>query len=440
MLKRLIAVASAAALLVGWGVPAARATSLASGDVSDVRLSWISSAGPVRVAWSETTSVANTITFERDGFAPVQLGTTTASGQNEITVATWQLVPTGDPADVGRIVVSDPDGGQARSADFDRYLRTAPTPTLSFTPENWVKWSVLPDSSVDTTPGDPLDQNAVPTRFTFTLRMRSDLANSCLDFNVYENPETPGALSGVFDRVGPYLMTIYSSNNWNRKIGSAAEVRGTGVTFSAPSATRYGQQVTLAGRVTSRGIVQQIPQPYCSEKELGPAANELVVLQARNSSTSPWYVVGTIRSASTGQYSFKVKNAGTREYRAVVPNTTRAGILSFGATTASKVVKATTQVVSAKFIAPVITYGTRPQAYLWADPAGTQKAALQFRNPNGTWQGLTYKTLYSGRGIATFQWSRRGATPFRWYVPGSTTSTGLKVDPVYSGIFTLTVR
>jgi hypothetical protein len=48
--------------------------------------------------------------------------------------------------------------------------------------------------------------------------------------------------------------------------------------------------------------------------------------------------------------------------------------------------------------------------------------------------------LYAGRGLVAFTFNRRGATQFRWWVPGSTTGTGLKVDPVYSGVFTLTVR
>jgi hypothetical protein len=48
----------------------------------------------------------------------------------------------------------------------------------------------------------------------------------------------------------------------------------------------------------------------------------------------------------------------------------------------------------------VITYGTQPQAYLWVAPAAIQKAAPQLRNPNGTWQGLTYKSQSFGRGIA----------------------------------------
>lgn len=112
----------------------------------------------------------------------------------------------------------------------------------------------------------------------------------------------------------------------------------------------------------------------------------------------------------------------------------------YGTSSAVKLVRSTTRVVSAKFIAPVVTYGTKPQAYLWVDLAGSQQATLLFKNASGAWQGMTHKTLSSGRGIATFTFNRRGATQFRWWIPGSTTSTGLKVDPVYSGIFTLTVR
>ncbi|MEN3268514.1 hypothetical protein [Pseudonocardia sp.] len=444
MLKKTIAVACAAAVLAGWGVPMAQAASRATSAVSDVELSWTGWVGWVRITWSETTPSANTISFERDGVAPVQLGTRTTDGANELWVTTSKLAPTDDPADVGRIIVTDSDGGTARSVDFDRYIRTAPSPTLSFTPENGVKWSIPADTSIDTTAGDPLDAGSSRTTYYLELRL-NEPPNYLLNCRrVYLNSTYPGALSGVIDKYWsnkPFSITMLSLNAWeSARIGGSAEVGGTGLTLTAPAATAHGKPFVLTGRLNDRGIFQTASPPVCQERELGPVANELVVLQARNSGTSPWYVVGTTRSAPTGQYSFSMMNAGTREYRVVVPNTTRAGILSFGGTTASKVVKATTQVVSAKFIAPVLTYGKRPQAYLWVAPGGSQRAALQFRNPNGTWQGLTYKTLYAGRGIATFAWSRRGATPFRWWVPASTTSTGLRVEPVYSGIFTLTVR
>jgi hypothetical protein len=73
------------------------------------------------------------------------------------------------------------------------------------------------------------------------------------------------------------------------------------------------------------------------------------------------------------------------------------------------------------------------------DPAGSQKAALQFKNASGVWQGVTTKVQSSGRGIATFPWNRRGITQFRWWVAGSVTG-GLQVDPVYTGAFSLTVK
>jgi hypothetical protein len=95
--------------------------------------------------------------------------------------------------------------------------------------------------------------------------------------------------------------------------------------------------------------------------------------------------------------------------------------------------------MSAKFITPVIKYGAKPQAYLWVDPANTQKAALQFKNASGVWQGVSYKTLYAGKGLLQFPWNRRGVTQFRWYVPAST-HNGLPVAAVYTGGFNLTVR
>jgi hypothetical protein len=110
-----------------------------------------------------------------------------------------------------------------------------------------------------------------------------------------------------------------------------------------------------------------------------------------------------------------------------------------GSTTASKLITATTRVMSAKFITPTINYGTQPQAYLWVDPPNTQKAALQFKNASSVWQGVAYKTLSAGKGLLQFPWNKRGVTQFRWYVP-ATTHNSLPVAAVYTGVFSLTVR
>jgi hypothetical protein len=153
-----------------------------------------------------------------------------------------------------------------------------------------------------------------------------------------------------------------------------------------------------------------------------------------------WYDIGSTKSLADGKYSISLKNPGAREYRAVKANSARDSVVQYGAITAARSVKATTRVQSAKFVVPVVAYGTKPQAYLWVEPPGSQRAALQFKNASGAWQGVTTKTLSAGRGIATFGWSRRGVTQFRWWVPASTTATGLRVEPVYTGAFALTVR
>jgi hypothetical protein len=178
--------------------------------------------------------------------------------------------------------------------------------------------------------------------------------------------------------------------------------------------------------------------PICLELDDGGRADTTGVLQARDSAAGAWYVVGSGRTDAEGNYSFPLRNSGTREYRTTVAGITGATPVQPG-TSPARTVRASTRVVSAKVIDPTVTVGTQPQAYLWVDPAGTQKAALQFKNASGAWQGLTYKTLYAGRDLVAFAWSVRGTHQFRWWIRGSTTSTGLAVDPAYSSTITLTV-
>ena len=163
------------------------------------------------------------------------------------------LAPTDDAADVGRIIVTDSGGGTARSADFDRYIRTAPSPTLSFTPENGVNWSLPPDTSDDTTPGDPLDPGASRTTCYLELRLNEppyDLSN-CRQ--VYLNSTYPGALSGVIDNRGnkPFSITMRSSNAWQAvRHGGSAEVGVAGQKHQRRLLVRRQQHpIQVEGRV-----------------------------------------------------------------------------------------------------------------------------------------------------------------------------------------------
>lgn len=428
----------AALLLLGTGItPTPGPNKILA---ADVQLAWTDSThSNVSITWSEAKAAPNVIVLERDGFDDLLVGQTAVDVPNELVLPATALQASPDPGEVARIRISEPTGEEARSVGFDRYVRGDRDPDLSFAADGAVRWTLPPEAGQDTTPHDPLDLDE-PTRYVPRLVL-DELPHAETDCSEVALPTTTVPTGVIANRHKPYELLMSVVNEW-RSAGSFSgwsHLTTTALTNTAPASTAFGTPVVFSGAVTARYIFLSGHPPQCRETGGASGSGVLVVLRARNTGTSAWYEVTRTRTDATGKYSFSVRNPGAREYRATIPNTAAANTATYGSSTASRPVKATTRVMSAKFITPSIKLGARPQAYLWVDPAGTQRAALQFKNPNGVWQGLTYKSLYAGRGLVTFGWSRRGATKFRWWVPGSTTSTGLKIDPVYSGVFTLTV-
>ncbi|TDO52577.1 hypothetical protein EV643_102416 [Kribbella sp. VKM Ac-2527] len=411
---------------------------MAAVAVDEVTIGWADATHTkIRVTWTETAPVANTLRLEVGWWEePLPLGSVAATAPNEALINTSYLgYKTSNES--AQIVVADPAGNEARSVSFDRYLRQGSAPNLALAPDRSLRWT-LPAEQPDTTPNDPLDL-AGTTKYTprLVLDMQPRVVGDCGELRLPTTSEDSGLIP---EQGKPSDVTIGTANEWNPR-GASDEFGGTiattGLTVTGPSSTPYGSALQLTGEVRYRYITMNAADVCKETSYLLP--NEPLVLQGRNSSTSPWYVVGNLKTDVYGRYTATVKNPGGREYRVVRPDTSWINGFQYGAA-ASLTVRATTRLVSAKFVQPVISLGTRPQAYLWVDPAGTQKAALQFKNASGAWQGLTYKTLYAGRGLVSFPWNRRGSVQFRWWVPGSTTSTGLVVDPVYSSPFSLTVR
>ncbi|TWD75313.1 hypothetical protein FB561_6751 [Kribbella amoyensis] len=439
MLKRSIAVAGVAALLGGVGSQTAVADSRSVTAISAVQVSW---ADPehtnLKITWTEDSPAANTVALVTDSGPPTELGTVPADAGNSFIIDSASLGNTANRASKSWIVVGDSatPAVQARSVDFDRYLYQPASVTASFTADNQVRWTVPPDTSVDGTPNDPLDLPAGQDRYLPIRRTDPDPAAASVDCETEDLPVAAGPTGLATSNGKPSVLSVNPDNEWGARLGPSVDVTvTTGITISAPASTQYGSNTTITGQVTGRGLPIGGSPPACDEVT-SPVQNQPVVLQQRTSSTAAWTVVGTTKTDATGKYTAVVKNPGYREYRVLRSNTAGVGFAAYGgAPSDSTAVRSTTVVVSAKFITPTITSGTQPQAYLWVDPAGTQQAALQFKNAGGAWQGLSYKTLYAGRGLLPFTWNTRGTFQFRWWVPAYGGA-----DATYSPVFTLTVK
>ncbi len=436
MLKRSIALAGAAALVTVLGAPSASAGSARAAGVTNVQVVWADAKQhSIRITWDESQPAANTLVLRSVASAGGnEFGHTTADQPNVYVVDAETLGPQSDAADEVWIEVSDGSGTTGRTDAFDRFnYRGYPT-TTAFEADGSLRWTVAPDTSVDATPNDPLDR---PLDYTYIPQQRVRTDNPSIPTCDGINLAPTSARTGTIPDPGHlYDLVILVDNEWGTVGGPRTGVgRTRSLTTTGPAATKLGEKTTLTGVLTEDFLWETMAPPGCSGW-IEQVPGQSVVIQQRTSATAPWTTAGTTKTIDAwGKYTAVLTNPGHREYRAVRLKTIFSGRASYGGVGEIKAVRATTRVVSAKFIQPVIKLGTRPQAYLWVDPAGTQKAALQFKNASGVWQGVAYKSLYAGRGLLAFPWNKRGATQFRWWVPATANA-----DATYSGVFTLTVR
>lgn len=439
MKKRSIAVAC----LV---LPAITATHLASASAASAGSSAVSNITNVKVAWADAARSAVKITWTSpladtveliSYYGTTLLGSTAAGAPDQLVVPLSNFHPTHDPARTGHITVTDSSGAKAESVEFDQYVPRA-IPTGVSVAAGRLRGSANVETSADVTPGDPLDVS-VPLRYTphvlVNCLWRSYPTSSSPAFNV-PAPSVPSKL------------WVYTSNEWPvpwpTEYPADFDLNWASVTITAPASTTYRRVFTLSGVVQKRQEFYTPEQSNCGVEHTAPGPRT-VVIQARKDSKAPWAVVGSTKtvispSLNGGPFSYRVTNPGTRQYRVVVPGWTTSNSLNFGTTSATRTVKATTQILSAKFLTPTVTYRKPAAAYLAVLPGRNQRALLQAKNTSGTWVGVTYKTLSAGRGAVAITWKRRGHTAFRWYTPATTTSSGLTVGAAFTRTFYLTVR
>jgi hypothetical protein len=323
MLKKAMTAAAVLTVAGTLGVPAAHAA--AASTIGPVTVAWTDSAhSKVRISWAETAPVANTISIAFDSLVE-PVGSTAADGANELVVSPEALYPDYDMT-VAKIVVEGAAGEKATSVGFDRYYPYGRTTGLSFTTSNAVQYSMAAPLD-DTTPGDPLDVS-VPAKWlpVLTLKQQPGTFDQCGEVTL---PLSSTPTNSVASRNQPYALSVTAVNEWSagRRGSYGGNVQTTAITMAT----------ALSGTVTTKAIFQTGMPPACYETSF-PGANEPVILHARKNATSPWYVVGSMRTGNDGKFTFKVTPAG-RQFRAVVVNSTFTGdgpTAKYGFTTAAR--------------------------------------------------------------------------------------------------------
>jgi hypothetical protein len=322
MLKKAMTAAAVIAAAGALGVPAAHAATSTIGPVS---VAWTDAThSKVRISWTETTPVANTISITFNSLVE-PVGSTTADGANEVVVSPSALYPSSDMTEA-KIVVEGAAGEQASSVGFDRYFPFGRITGLSFTAANAVQYSMAP-AVTDTTPNDPLDVST-PAKWlpVLTLKQQPGTIDQCGEITL---PVSSSPTSTVANQNKPYALSVTAVNEWSagRREWYGGNVQTTAIAMST----------ALSGTVTTKAIFQTGMPPTCYETSF-PGANEPVILHARKNATSPWYVVGSMRTGNDGKFTFKVTPAG-RQFRAVVVNSTFTGdgpTAKYGFTTAAR--------------------------------------------------------------------------------------------------------
>ncbi len=380
---------------------------------TDVRIAWKDSTfQTVVVSWDEAAPVGNTIELRKRGFTTAYyLNSVLADHPNsvEIPAATIRAASWREGRDTPfEFGVSASGGPKTLSVGFDANTPDAPavvSRTLSAAGVSTVRWQ---DASSDTTPNDPLDRtepltyqvNYVPTGSgkSYPIAARS------------------AATQATYTLRSPYSLYVAGYNEWgNQFYRRLLTAEATRLTAKVPSWVVYQDSARVTGT-------------YTPSTESRPVA-----LQARNSSTSPWYVVASAVFRS-GKFGFDLGTGGSRQYRVVTPTATYSAgaVIAYGASTPP--VASTTQLrTSGFFTGDPILPGMRNTAGVYVYPGLNTTAQLQ-RWTGKAWSTVGPVAVKSGTGYGSILATKPGRTAYRFYVP-LTRSGGTWYAAAYTNTF-----
>lgn len=418
-MKKLAVVAGLAGLVsAGLAIPAHAEP--ADPAPTSVQISWKDETFQfVHVTWDEDVPRPNAVYLRVVGSATKKsIRYLPADGPNEIDLpaATVRLAGYKLVIDVAVGTAAGETSTATDSAAFDTIPAAAPTSvTATMSGSSTVKVSWKPGTSVntDTTPGDPLDRNL---QAIFQPMYRKPGAAA-----VPLGSRTAATTITFSDPKPSYLFFVQARNEWpdpadpTAANSSTVDVEQVAPTASIPTWVIAGQNTVIRGTFH------------------GPPAK--VILHARNSETSPWYVV-TSGDFSNGSYSFTLPSRGTRQYRVVAGNKAAGATLWFGGYT-PVVTTTTQQKVTMALAKSTVVRGYSSWGTLTVKPAVQGFADLQRWNGK-TWVHVKNNAIIDGIAYFDMPYWAVGAYTYRYY-SAERVYNGLLVGAAYSQNFTVKV-
>ncbi|TWD79840.1 hypothetical protein FB561_0906 [Kribbella amoyensis] len=386
---------------------------------TNVRIAWKDSTHQeVRVTWTEEGTRPNRISV-RSQASPTALRTfyVASDAPDELDIPASSIAPkTGTDAVFQIGVAAGTEAGETSAAELspafdmlgpvfmelDSYSLAGGS-TLS------VKWKRASVQAEDKTPNDPLD-------VTGTDLYQPQYVKDGRTVPLGE-PTRSTALTFTGPRP-PFTVELAGTNEWigSDHAGATISVASYHPTASIPAWVRADtSQNTVRGTFTGSG-------------------HDKVILQARNSATSPWYTVGW-QNFTNNQYAFDMRAAGSRQYRVQLPNTVKGERAFFGGY--SPVVSTTVQTsVGANFWNPTIRVGQTSRAAVYMRPYLVGHARLERWNGK-TWTLVGPVPIANGLGFGYIRGATPGRVAYRYYIPAGTLN-GQWFAAAYSTTFVLT--
>ncbi|TWD79841.1 hypothetical protein FB561_0907 [Kribbella amoyensis] len=409
-MRTAIAAALTAALVTTLTTPATPAAAAETAP-TNVRIAWKDSTYQrVVVSWDETEPVANLVTLRTRGDRNYFSVTTTADQPNAIEVEAARIrdyswYSPGKPLEF--VVAGGPSS--AVSPGFDAFAPNQAhliAATRSAAGATTVRWQ--PPTGTDLTPNDPLDRN-LP-----------------LTYQVSYIPASTGRQVPIGGRTtatqvtytlrSEYKLQVVAHNEWGGQFPTTmVTANATRITAHVPSWAVYDSDSVVTGTYTPADQQRQ------------------VVLQARNSSTSPWYTVRSI-TARGGRFEFPLGTGGSRQYRVTAPTSQYYnGALVYNAASTAPAASTTQLRVLGAFWYTQILAGWTNEARLYVAPKVNTTATLQ------RWNGKTWTTVgpvkvKNGYGVGYIRTTAKGRTAYRYYVP-ATTYAGVYFAAAYTQNF-----